>query len=230
MCIRDRYKPQPQWIMMREDREKALAKRYVTNMEKLTAGTKELTKLEVGDSVLVQNQVGNHPSKWDITGIIVETRDHDQYVVKVDGSGRMTLRNRKFLKKIKPYSMTKHFKTVDNPVPTNETRPTSTDTPSVSHDPVTTALEQPRVITPDPEPVVVADTPSPTPPPSTTPPPELRRSSRVSKAPEKLQVGWGTKSYADVVRTDHCSLGNTVHLHHKDPGGGGDINESVQIS
>ena len=88
---------------MREDRERALAKRYVTNMEKLSAGTKALPKLAVGDNVIVQNQLGNHPSKWHITGVVVEVKDHDQYIVKIDGSGRMTLRNRKFLKKINPF-------------------------------------------------------------------------------------------------------------------------------
>merc|ERR1711983_680677 len=82
-------------------------------MEKLDQNTRALPRLAVGDSVLVQNQVGNHPSKWDITGVVVEAREHDQYVVKVDGSGRMTLRNRKFLKKITPYSMTKHVKDSD---------------------------------------------------------------------------------------------------------------------
>ena len=78
-------------------------------MEKLTIGTRALPPLAVGDSVLVQNQIGNHPSKWDITGVIVERKDFDQYVVKVDGSGRLTMRNRKFLRKITPYQLTKHF-------------------------------------------------------------------------------------------------------------------------
>ena len=86
----------------KEDREKALAKRAVSNMEKLNINCRVLPKLAVGDSVLVQNQVGNHPSKWDITGVVVEVKEHNQYIVKVDGSGRMTLRNRKFLKKITP--------------------------------------------------------------------------------------------------------------------------------
>ena len=105
-----RYKPQKQWIMLREDREKALAKRAVTNMERLTANTRELPPLSVGDSVIIQNQMGNHPSRWDITGVVVEVKDFDQYVLKVDGSGRLTLRNRKFLRKITPFQLTKHFK------------------------------------------------------------------------------------------------------------------------
>ena len=32
-----------------------------------------------------------------MSGKVVEVRQHDQYVIKVDGSGRVTLRNRKFL-------------------------------------------------------------------------------------------------------------------------------------
>ena len=51
----------------------------------------------------VQNQVGNYPSRWDITGTVVEVREHDQYIVKVHGSERLTTRNRKFLKKVTPY-------------------------------------------------------------------------------------------------------------------------------
>ena len=42
-----------------EDREKALAKRHHTNMEKLNEHVKELKALQV-ESVLVQNQSGNH--------------------------------------------------------------------------------------------------------------------------------------------------------------------------
>ena len=54
--------------------------------------------------MFVQNQVGNYPSRWDITGQVVEVKDHDQYVVRVDGSGRLTMRNRQFLRKLTPYS------------------------------------------------------------------------------------------------------------------------------
>ncbi|XP_014670775.1 PREDICTED: uncharacterized protein K02A2.6-like [Priapulus caudatus] len=54
------------------------------------------------DSVRIQNQTGPHPNKWDKTGSIVEVRQHDQYAIKIDGSGRVTLRNRKFLRKFCP--------------------------------------------------------------------------------------------------------------------------------
>ena len=52
--------------------------------------------------VFIQNQVGHKPRRWDKTGVIVECKDFDQYVVKVDGTGRLTLRNRKFLRKLMP--------------------------------------------------------------------------------------------------------------------------------
>ena len=79
-CLRDflqapqtRYKVHLEWILLQEDREKALAKRSVSNMERLSQNTKELPRLGVGDCVLVQNQVDNYPSKWDITGQVTMT-------------------------------------------------------------------------------------------------------------------------------------------------------------
>ena len=98
-----RYKAQPGWLLLKDDRERALRKRALLNSARLAVGTRELKPLQVGDTVQVQNQVGNHPSRWDITGLIVETRPFDQYIVKVHGSGRLTTQNRKFLRDITPY-------------------------------------------------------------------------------------------------------------------------------
>ena len=73
------------------------------DMERLSAHTHSLPQLVVGDCVRIQNQTGPHPTKWDKTGIIIEVRQFDQYiVVRVDGSGRVTLRNRKFLRRYTP--------------------------------------------------------------------------------------------------------------------------------
>ena len=55
-----------------------------------------------GDSVFLQNLMGNHPRRWDRTGKVIECKEHDQYLVAVDGSGRTTLRNRKHLRRFKP--------------------------------------------------------------------------------------------------------------------------------
>ena len=53
-----------------------------------------------GDRVVIQNQYGKRPNKWERSGTIMEVRDFDKYVTKVDGSGRLTLRNRRYLEKL----------------------------------------------------------------------------------------------------------------------------------
>ena len=54
-----------------------------------------LKPLSVQEAVRVQNR-----GKWDKTGKIVDVLPHRQYSVKMDGSGRLTIRNRRFLKEV----------------------------------------------------------------------------------------------------------------------------------
>ena len=58
--------------------------------------------LPVGAVVQVQNQKGKDPLRWDRSGVVVESLGNQQYTVKMDGSGRVSLRNLWFLRKIKP--------------------------------------------------------------------------------------------------------------------------------
>ena len=90
-----------EWTAIDDAREVALAKRAAKEVP--TTG-KPLEPLDIGDSVQIQNQSGNHPTKWHNTGIISECLPNRQYRVIVDGSRRLTLRNRKFLRKIIPLS------------------------------------------------------------------------------------------------------------------------------
>ena len=170
-----RYRPQPQWVLLRDDREKALRKRAIRNMENLAKGTKPLSSLAVQDIVQVQNQVGNHPSRWDITGTVVEVKDHDQYVIKVHGSGRLTTRNRKFLKKITPYSSDTQVYT-----PTPVVVPDPVPVPARS-DILVPELQQPAVELED-LPVV------PTHADQDTVVQQPRRSIRVRQAPNRLNI------------------------------------------
>ena len=84
--------------------------------ERLSEHTQRLPPLKVGDHVRVQNQMGNFPLKWDKTGIIVEVRQFDQYLVKIDGSNRVTLRNRKFLRKFLPIYQVKTPQSILNDI------------------------------------------------------------------------------------------------------------------
>ena len=197
-----RYQPQPQWLMLREDREKALRKRALRNMEKLEVGTRQLEKLHVHDTVQVQNQVGNHPSRWDITGTVVEVRSHDQYVVKVHGSGRLTARNRKFLRKITPYAQERsapfqYESSQSNPsLPSDTTASdsqTSTDEtlpPPQQHQTVVDDQSDDSSAVPDhiqvPDPILPVPVPEPG---------SLRRSTRIHREPDRLDVCWKGQTY-----------------------------------
>merc|ERR1711954_52367 len=80
--------------------EKALARRLDRDGAILERHTKQLDVVPVGGAVAVQNQKGRFPKKWDKTGVVVENMDHDKVLVRMDGSRRLTTRNRRFVKKI----------------------------------------------------------------------------------------------------------------------------------
>ena len=88
-----------QWKEAWSAKEEALRARYVKTLENLTEHSRPLPSLEPGDHVMIQNQSGRFPKKWDKSGVVVEIKGNDQYTVKVAGSGRLTLRNRRFLRK-----------------------------------------------------------------------------------------------------------------------------------
>ena len=97
------YIPREEWRILQEDREQALAKRALKAEERWTRDTRTLPALQVGDQVRVQNQVGERSTRWDKTGEVMEVKKFDQYLVMVHGSGRLTTRNRQFLRKIMPF-------------------------------------------------------------------------------------------------------------------------------
>ena len=97
-----KYKPHPTWQSTLQAREDALRNRHMRDAERLSQHTVNLPPLKVGDAVRIQNQVGPHPNKWDKTGIVIEVRQFHQYAIRMDGSGRVTLRNRRFLRRYTP--------------------------------------------------------------------------------------------------------------------------------
>ena len=77
----------------------AIRTRMVKTCERLEQSSRELPPLREGDTVLIQNQNGPKPKKWDKEGTVIQTGENDQYLVRVHGTGRVTLRNRRFLRK-----------------------------------------------------------------------------------------------------------------------------------
>nr|KAG5706167.1 hypothetical protein BaRGS_025789 [Batillaria attramentaria] len=194
-----KYQPHTTWRETLSSREEALRNRHMRAAERLSEHTRILPPLVVGDCVRIQNQTGPNPTKWDKTGLVVEVRQFDQYVVRVDGSGRVTLRNRKFLRKYTPVvprtplltapghthpspSVTHAELPPTPPQPIPPVAPTITPpTPASSsaplvHSPQTPAPDCPSTLPPmtpvPPSQLVPPLTPGPTPgPPADTPPP-----------------------------------------------------------
>ena len=139
----------PLWRQAWAAKEEALRTRMTRTTEALQAGSRPLRPLSVGERVFLQNQQGPHPTKWDRSGIIVESLCHDQYRVKVDGSGRLTLRNRRFLRAYTPAMPNIHRQQPESPPP-----PTRTMDKSVTPQRSTTLTphvtdQNPPAVTPD---------------------------------------------------------------------------------
>ena len=88
----------------REQRELALRHRVFRDHERWAEHTRPLPGLDQGAHVFIQNQrgVGKAMKRWDRTGVVLENEGNDKYMVKVDGSGRIAPRNRRYLRKFKP--------------------------------------------------------------------------------------------------------------------------------
>ena len=96
----DNEKVHPVWRDTWRCQEEALKLRFARQTENLNVHRRPLQPLLPGNLVLVQNQTGPHANKWNRTGVVVEAKPHEQYIVRMDGSGRVTLRNRRYLRRL----------------------------------------------------------------------------------------------------------------------------------
>ncbi len=186
------------WKQNLDIRERALSHKHALADRRWTEHTKSLPPMAVGTHVHIQNQTGPRPNKWDKTGVVVEVLDFHQYAVRVDGSGRQTIRNRRFLRS---FVTPRHTAREDV-----QTLSPTTPVPSGSHT-STHIMSHPLPPLPPAPPVNVAapptllsdsdtETHSPTAPstaPSSSPdavksptPPPTRRSTRNRRKPDWL--------------------------------------------
>ena len=154
-----KYNPHNTWRELLEHREKALAKRHVAHHEAWSEHSKKLPALPVGTKVFIQNQVGHNPRRWERTGTVMEVKDYDQYNVKVDGTGRLTLRNRRFLRSFSPIVRTPP--TLITPSPTNLTTPPLPSTSATTSTPRVPVYHPPEPVQECPEPVQECSEPAP---------------------------------------------------------------------
>ena len=220
----DALKMRPEWIQLAEDRERALAKRHLRSIESYNHNTRNLVDLKVGDHVLVQNQTGVHPTRWDKTGRVMEIHPHSQYTVRMDGSGRCSTRNRRFLRSCLPFmSDTKLYspKIINNDLPSllqpsdpeentmSEDTNTQSETEQITHvenavpstDPLVkeTHMLNPSPTTQDPATNERESLPASQDVSHESPPP-LRRSQRKRKPPPMLSVNMRGKTHSESCR------------------------------
>ena len=63
----------------------------------MSAHTRLIRALRCDDRVFIQNQGGRHRRKLDKVNTVVKPLHFNQYNVKVEGFGRITRRNRRFI-------------------------------------------------------------------------------------------------------------------------------------
>lgn len=113
----------PLWREAWAAKEEALRTRIKRTSESLKAHSKPLWPLSLGKRLFLQNQQGSHPKKWDRSGVVVESTGHEQYRVKVNGSGWVTLCNRCFLRAYTPVTSSIPHQKVAAPTPTTSDEP-----------------------------------------------------------------------------------------------------------
>ena len=120
------YKPHPKWVAAAQD-EEMLHHRNAKIVERYNKYTHNLLPLQAGDTVTIQSPT-NH--RWNTTGKIISILPDRQYRIRVNGSGRITLRNRRFLRKCE-------FKPAPTPIPSAALGPTtpSSNTPLLHRPP-----------------------------------------------------------------------------------------------
>ena len=93
-----KLRPSVDWLLSKEQRERALKGRQDRMQVKWAEHSRELKPLREGDRVWVQNQTGIRQNKWDRTGVVQTVMGNRQYRVRLDQTGRETVRNRRFLR------------------------------------------------------------------------------------------------------------------------------------
>ena len=91
---RKQYHLHKQWIIAANKRKQIFARKNKAIQLHYNKSTRLLPELPVGTKVLIQGK----NKKWTKQGEIVEALKYRQYQVKVYGSGRTTLQNRRFLR------------------------------------------------------------------------------------------------------------------------------------
>ena len=202
-AVHEFYQIKKEFMMERKEREIVMAKRIQKIAESYNRGSRDLPTLVVG--VRVQNQTTTRTTKWDKTDMVTKLISDRKYEVMMDGSRRITTRNRRHLRRIpgKKVELEENEEEEEQViVPRGETLvPTSVPEPSV-------LVPEPSVLVPEPSVIVQGPVPVATPAPAEALVPvpgqdvlEVpRRSARPRSGLDRLVVTGNGKIYARAVK------------------------------
>ena len=106
------YRLHKEWVLSAKEREECYANQNKAIAEDYNRHARTLEDLTVGTHVLLQEG-----RRWKNQGIIVDVLPFRQYRVRMLGSGRVTLRNRRFLKKCMPINPRTQLPPLQEPSP-----------------------------------------------------------------------------------------------------------------
>ena len=95
--VKQAYRVNVHWRERIRERELQMAERNTKVSESYDRHARALPPLTVGDRVRVQDPTS---SLWDRCGVVNEVKPNRCYFVKLDGSGRVTRRNRRHLRRV----------------------------------------------------------------------------------------------------------------------------------
>ena len=125
------FHPRKEWQELHRKREEAFCHRHVKLMEDKSRHTSKLKQLSPQDKVYIQDQKGRTPRRWNRTGVVLELLPHNSVLVKVDGSGKITKRNRQFLRYYEPFSIEPNQ---PQPLPSQQIRDTDVHSQIISQE------------------------------------------------------------------------------------------------
>ena len=134
------YRLHKDWIISAEERERAFAKRNQGIKNSYNEHSLPLSPLNIQTAVQIQDK-----GRWKKTGRVTEVLPNRQYRIRMDGSGRVTLRNRRFLKPLThPQQKIQPFPTPSAPIPNEAISPDVTSQQNIPETQLDTESIQPQ--------------------------------------------------------------------------------------
>ena len=139
--------PFPANLMSGTEKDRLQEKIKLDAGQRWSEHTKVLQPLNVGEWVQLQNLKGSHPLNSDYSGEIVGRHNINSYAVKVNGTGKVTVRNRASLRKI-PAPVPIHMPMTEQaPAPAPVPAPVPADRPAHGPRSESAVLSVPSVVT-----------------------------------------------------------------------------------